>query len=310
MRQARQHVPGLVHHLIWRFVDHRWFFESSEERATYLRWLGRALIETDWRCIAYAIMSNHIHLAAVAGNEPLARWSRRVNTPFAKWLNDRNGRIGPVFANRANDWAVADTKIANVLAYIHNNPVRASVTKYARDSDWTSHRSYLSGIGPRWLHIDEGLALARHDATTFDAFVESHPADPERPTAKKLTQVLGRHGRINIATPFDRQFPLVIRPFGRVRPAPHRVVELVCAALGETPAEVASRRRTPRLRHARVAIVHCGLAVGLTGADLGAVLGLSQQAISWTARNATRPTEICESVFDQLRREVRMELVL
>ncbi|MEO8845826.1 MAG: transposase [Kofleriaceae bacterium] len=310
MRQARLHVPGLVHHLIWRFVDRRWFIESSEHREEYLRWLGRALLETDWRCIAYALMSNHIHLAVVAGNEPLATWSRRVNVPFAKWINEHYARIGPVFANRANDWATADGKVAGVIAYIHNNPVRAFVVERARDSDWTSHGAYLAGQGPRWLHVDEGLARANHDSKSFDAFVEGHPPDPDRPNPKKLTRAVEHYGQINVATPFDRQIPLVIRPFGRIRPDPHRVVELVCAALGQHPSEVASRRRKYSLRQARVAIVHCGLAVGLTGADVGAVLGVTQQAVSWIARNRTRPQELCERVFDQLRREVRMELVL
>jgi hypothetical protein len=310
MRQARLHVPGLVHHLIWRFVDQRWFIKSDEHRAVYLRWLGRALLESDWHCIAYALMSNHIHVAAVAGAEPLARWSRRVNVPFAQWVNDEHGRIGPVFANRAKDWAIANSKVPNLIAYIHNNPVRASVVSHARDSTWTSHRAYLTGESPGWLYVDEGLALAEHDSRSFDSFVDGNPPFPERPKPRQLARSLVRIGQINLATPFDRQIPLVIRPFGRVRPNPQRVVELVCAALGERPAEVASKRREPRLAHARAAIVHCGLAAGISGADLGSVLGVSQQAISKTAHTVPPPRELCDSVLDQLRREVRMDLRL
>ena len=310
MRQARLHVPGLVHHLIWRFIESRWFLKSDEHRAVYLRWLGRALIDSDWRCIAYALMSNHIHIAAIAGNDPLATWSRRVNVPFAQWLNDEHGRIGPVFANRANDWAIASSKVPSLVAYIHNNPVRASLVKHARDSNWTSHRSYLTGEAPRWLHVDEGLALAEHDSRSFDSFVDGHPAAPERPAARRLARSIVQIGQINVATPFDRQIPLVIRPFGHIRPSPHRVVELVCAALGQEPTAVASKRRNPNLVKARAAIVHCGLAAGISGADLGSVLGVSQQAISWTAHHVVAPRTVCESVFDQLRREVRMEMAL
>jgi REP element-mobilizing transposase RayT len=311
MRQARLHVPGVVHHLIWRFVDHRWFIPSGDERACYLRWLGRALTESDWRCLAFAIMSNHIHIAAVAGREPLAAWSRRTNLPFARYINDRLDRIGPVFADRANDYAVAPSGVANLIGYIHNNPVRAGVVPYARDSDWTSHGAYINPVTPvAWLHVDEGLDLVQHDRDSFDAFVEGQPPDPVRPKRRTLAAAVQRYAQLNIATPFDRQFPLVMRPFGPVRPDPRRVLALVCAELGLSPAEVASRRQLPAFRLARAATVQCGLASGLSGADIASVLGLTQQAVSWTARNVKRPPNICERVLEQLRSEVRAHLDL
>lgn len=304
MRQARFHVPGVVQHLIWRFVDHRWFIAGDEERACYLRWLGRALSDSDWRCLAFALMSNHIHVAAVAGREPLAAWSRRVNLPFARWINDRLGRIGPVFADRANDWATAPTGVANLIAYIHNNPVRAGVVSHARDSDWTSHAAYINSVTPLgWLHVSEGLDLVQHDRDSFDAFVEGQPPDPVRPKRRPLAATVQHYAQLNIATPFERQFPLVMRPFGTVRPDPRRVLALVCAELGLSPSEVASRRQLPAFRQARAATVQCGLASGLSGADVGAVLGLTQQAVSWVARNSKRPQAICERVLEQLRRE-------
>ncbi|HET9992874.1 MAG TPA: hypothetical protein VFQ65_30270 [Kofleriaceae bacterium] len=311
MRQARLHVPGIVHHLIWRFVERRWFITNDEERSSYLRWLGRALDESDWRCVAYAIMSSHVHIAAVAGHEPLAAWSRRVNLPFAQWTNDRLRRIGPVFADRASDYAISAPKVANTIAYIHNNPVRAHVVEHARDSDWTSHAAYINPVIPlRWLHVSEGLALSERERDTFDDFVEGHPPDPERPARRRLVTAVQRYGQLNIATPFDRQFPLVMRPFGRVRPDPKHLFELVCADLSVAPNEVASRRRARRLLEARAAMVHCGLACGLTGADISAVLGVTQQSVSWTARYGRRPEETCKRIFEQLRGEAWMELTL
>lgn len=311
MRQARLNVPGVVQHLIWRFVDHRWFIHSDTERSCYLRWLGRALLESDWKCIAFAVMSNHIHLAAIAGNEPLASWSRRAHLPFAQFINESTGRIGPVFADRAKCHAVAPPYIANTVAYIHNNPVRAFVVEHARDSDWTSHAAYLEQARPLpWLHVEAGLQLAGFDRDTFDAFVEGHPPAPERPREGRITRALQRHARVNTATPFDRQVPLVGRPFARVRPDPRRIVELVGASLGLRIDEITSRRRNRSIREARVAVVHTALATGLTGADVAAALGISQQAVSSMAHKSARPSDVCERVFEQLEREVRVELKL
>src|SRR3569623_24348 len=95
MRVARLQLPGLVHHLIWRCLNREWLITDESHRSRYLWWLGRALEDSDWKCIAYAVMSNHVHIAAIAGEEPLARWSRRVNTPFALWMNGNSNRLGP-----------------------------------------------------------------------------------------------------------------------------------------------------------------------------------------------------------------------
>lgn len=311
MRQARLNVPGVVQHLIWRFVEQRWFIQSQTERSCYLRWLGRALLESDWKCLAFAVMSNHIHLAAIAGNEPLASWSRRANLPFAQFINETTGRIGPVFADRAKCYAIGPAYVANTIAYIHNNPVRAFVVQHARDSDWTSHAAYVNHVQPLpWLHVEAGLGLSGFERDAFDNFVEGHPPAPERPREARITRALQRHARINTATPFDRQVPLVARPFARVRPDPRRIVELVGASLGLHPDQIASRRRNSSIRAARIAVVHTALATGLTGADVATVLGISQQAVSSMAHKAARPVDVCERVFEQLEREVRVELKL
>src|SRR5215467_11293888 len=136
MRMARLFVPEVVYHLIWRFVDRRWFFTADEERETYLRMLGHALSQTEWRCLAYALMSNHIHLAAVAGRDPLGPWAKAVNSNFAQWMNQRHGRLGPLIADRPRAHATAPEKEAGVISYIHNNPVRARVVERASDSTW------------------------------------------------------------------------------------------------------------------------------------------------------------------------------
>lgn len=298
-------MPGVVHHLIWRFVEHRWFLRSYEARATYLHLLGRALEDSDWRCISYALMSNHIHLAAVAGRTPLAEWSRRVSLPFAIWVNQKRDRIGPVFADRARDHAVGPEGVAALIGYIHNNPVRASVVVRAAESTWTSHRAYIGKTArPTWLHIELGLALARMDHDAFDRFVDGQPAAPERADPKKILRATQHLGQINAATPFERQVPLVIRPFGRIRPDPRRVVELASAMFGLDAGRVASRSRDKQLRAARVAAIHSGVAVGLSGADMAAALGVSQQTVSRTVRWAQRPPDVCERIHAQLLREL------
>src|SRR5688572_19206874 len=105
-RLPRHTYPGLLHHVICRFVDRRWLLKSNGEREQYLRLLGRALGKSDWRCVAYCLMSNHLHFGLIGGHMPADSWTRKVNSPFARWLNSRHERLGPVFADRPSIYAV------------------------------------------------------------------------------------------------------------------------------------------------------------------------------------------------------------
>jgi putative transposase len=160
-RKLRCIEPTAIYHGIPRFVGQEFFIESQEERLMYLRLFGLAVRHSDWRCFAYAIMSNHIHLALVAGQHSLASWMRPVHTDFAQWLNKRRERIGAIFTRGPNMRHVMPSGAARLISYIHCNPVRAGLVSDPGQSDWSSHRAYLgTGYRPQWLDVETGLKLS------------------------------------------------------------------------------------------------------------------------------------------------------
>src|SRR5262245_43179245 len=112
-RKPRSIRIGSAYHLISRFVDREWFIEQENEREHYLMLLGRALEESRWRLITYAVMSNHIHLGAIAGSDPLDRWIRRVHSPFADALNRARNRIGSIFVRGPKASSVEPIDVGN-----------------------------------------------------------------------------------------------------------------------------------------------------------------------------------------------------
>ena len=295
MRTARCCLPGFAYHCIWRFVDRDWFFESDEERANYVRLLGRAFERTDWRCLAYALMSNHIHIATVAGRLPMSSWTRAVNSPFANWMNRRRGRLGPLFADRAKDYQIASGNIGEVIAYLHNNPVAAGVVSNARDSDWTSHAAYVGLTErPSWLAIDEGLGRAGLDSPEeFDAWVDVTPGESAEVFVERQRKMLRRRGSLEIGTPFAHGngvgFAVAARKRFFVRPDPGRVIELI-AFLTEQPRElICSRRRMPALSAARCVVAQCASSLGITPTETASALGISSQAVSGMLRKPVGP---------------------
>ena len=284
MRTIRCTVPGVVYHLISRFVDRAWFITHRVERAKYLSLLGAAMERTDWRCLAYVVMSNHIHLAMVAGEQPLAIWAKRVHGPFARWMNARHDRLGPLFVRGPRDGAVPPDKVREVIAYIHNNPVRAGLVRRAAQSNWSSHQAYVGRVEhPAWLRVTEGLSRAGYDANDFDRWVRSEPGDPCRPELGRIRKLARLRGAIEIGTPSLSEppyVPLVKRPHGHVRVDPLVIVDVTAAAVGLTPLELCSRDRRAAVVAGRRIAVYAARALGVTGADIAAALGVSGPAVS------------------------------
>ncbi len=272
-RKPRHSEPGTVYHLISRFVDRAWFIEDEQDRSYYLHLLGRALEQSDWSALSYAVMSSHFHHGVVAGEQPLDEWIRRVHSPFADWLNKKYGRIGTIFVRGPKQLAVQPTGIARLLAYIHNNPVRAGVVADASLSTWTSHRAYL-GLAPvpSWLHVEAGLHLAGlNDGKTLTDLVRLQQTDPSRDRVRD---------KLLIEDPEARE------AFHRERVVQAIDVEEVINATAETlcidSSALRSRRRTSGHVFARHVLMSSADQLGVSGVTIARALGLSQQGVSFT----------------------------
>ncbi|MBA3396333.1 MAG: transposase [Deltaproteobacteria bacterium] len=313
-RFARCSIPGLVHHLRWRFVDREWFIRNDEEREKYLQLLAYALTDSDWRCLAFCLMSNHLHFAMVAGSTPLASWSRKVNVPFAAWMNERYQRLGSLFAERAGESAMyLVEREAATLAYIHNNPVRAGVVELARDSTWSSHDIYLGKRPcPPWLHVSEGLercgfASAPH---AFDEYVNASINDEyELPDLAEIRrQARKRHGNVELGIPVvgvGIEIPIVARSFAMLRPSVQSLLETVGREVGTTNESFVQRYARDTAAARRIAM-HCAKRLGVAISDVSCAIGVSRQRGSVIGQQQLSADErskvelICEGFLRQL----------
>jgi putative transposase len=178
-REKRNIRPGVLYHSISRFVASEWFIKTDCDRKKYLDLVGSSLKRSDWSCLGYGVMSNHVHLALIAGESPLKSWLRDPHSEFAEWINDRYKRIGAVFVRGPQLRGVTDDGAASLIAYIHRNPVRAGVVRTAARSTWTSHRAYMSfDEAPSWLDTRRGLELMGFpDGALMDDWIEANPIE-------------------------------------------------------------------------------------------------------------------------------------
>jgi putative transposase len=312
-RYARFHAPGSVVHIISRFVNRDFRMRSAIERAAYIRRVADVLRRSDWIPIAYVLMSSHIHWVAVAGNQPSSSFIQPLHSGFAVWINREQHTLGPVFASRHTTVLWEEPLAANLIAYVHNNPVRAGLVGDAAESAWSSHRAYLGGPAPAWLDVDRGLALSgfgssRAGRLGFDQYVRDRrgvtrndhwSANDQADSRAAVRELVGT--AVEISSPQvdgpQTQLTLLAPPAAVLRPRveadPLDVIAAAARYLGVPLDDVRSRNRTRQVVNARrLALLVWTNHLGNTQSSINPVVGLGAQAASQLLRRGGLDTEL------------------
>lgn len=308
-RRARVDAPGVLHHVIARGIERRVIFGEDRDRADFLRRLARLLPETGTTCLAWCLLSNHVHLLVRSGPEGLAWFMRRVLTGYAVAFNRRHDRAGHLFQNRYHSVVCEDEPyLLELVRYIHLNPVRAGLVPdlwALRHYPECGHAAVMGSIPRPWQATHEVLAQfggttrvarQRYEAFLQDGLHQGLPAavlvrsagEPEPARAAVATperatdHVLGRGP---LAERVSRRSDQRV---GR-RKSGQALMQEVSQALHLVPEEVASGSQEQRLANGRAIVAYLGRSrYRLTGVELSHVLGLSQPAVSLAAQRGQR----------------------
>lgn len=311
-RFARTLLPGSIQHIISRFVNRAFRLVSEQERDAYLLRLSAALARCDWTLLGFALMGNHVHLCALAGQLPSMTLIKPAHTGFAGWLNRSQGTLGPVFAQRHKTIVVPPEHALRLLAYLHNNPVRARLADSPSASSWTSHRAYVGlDPAPPWLQVEQGLHLcgfatseagrqAFHQAVCDRAGL---PRDPElsgedwAAVRARVRQRVGAPVEIGAAAlaaapGAGAEHSIVAKPATPLRPRwpgeVQEVLTLVALQTGISLERLQSRERTRAVAGARrLALLVWTEPLGRSLGEMSMALGLSNQAGSALLRRQT-----------------------
>ncbi|HUH01352.1 MAG TPA: hypothetical protein VML75_05110, partial [Kofleriaceae bacterium] len=167
MPLARNTPAQTVQHVICRYHGRQIFVTEPLHRTVFLERFEHALKRTDWVPLAFALMGNHNHAAWWAERAALRSFYHPLNSAYARWMNRRlSPRIGSFFAGRPQNITFDPARTAHLIAYIHNNPVRAGAARDPEGSSWTSHRAFIGEApAPPWLNVERALDLCGFDAT-------------------------------------------------------------------------------------------------------------------------------------------------
>ncbi len=159
-RPPRLEFPGALYHVTARGNERRALYRDDADRDEYLARLAHYRRKFGFRLLSYCLMTNHIHLAVRAGQEPLSRVMAGLHSSYAEWFNRRHDRVGHLFQGRYKAFLVQEERYLQALVrYIHRNPVEARIVRRPQDYRWSSDRFLRRGNGPVWLDVEHLLAL-------------------------------------------------------------------------------------------------------------------------------------------------------
>jgi len=320
-RYRRRIAEGSVQHLISRFVNREFLFDAPDAREEYLSRAARSFERCDWVPIGYALMSSHVHWIAIAGSDSSDMLMRSLHGGFSGWLNRSTGRLGPVFADRHRNVECESKTAIAMLAYVHNNPVRAGVVVDPAVSPWTSHRAYIGvAAAPDWLRVERGLSLCGLEPcaagrNAFHKYVMQRANEPRQP--KLVAANLQRARRdarritalpVELASPrvaVERQRPgQLAQHIDWIVPAssPRRlrwtaspliVLRAVASSTAISELELRSRSRTHHVSRARrLAVLVWTLGLSRPAIEMARTLGIAgTTASSLIGRSSTHERE-------------------
>jgi len=157
-RNSRQNLKSFYKHVMVQGIEKQFIFGDEEYIKKYKEIILKKLQEVKVTILGYCIMSNHSHLLIHSETpEEISKFMQKVNTTYSMYYNKINNRVGYVFRNRFKSQEIFDQgQLYTCLRYIHNNPVKANITKTMQEY---KHSSYNEFFGTRKIINDKSIEI-------------------------------------------------------------------------------------------------------------------------------------------------------
>lgn len=145
-RLARNELHGKKFiHVMVQGINREKIFLMQREKLEYIKLLNKYKNDYNINIIAYCVMNNHVHILINTENiNNLTKYMHKVNTSYGIYFNKNRNRVGYVYRDRFKTQVINNEKhLNNCIIYIHNNPVKANICKYANEYRFSSYKSFL-----------------------------------------------------------------------------------------------------------------------------------------------------------------------
>lgn len=160
-RTARLDIAGVLQHVMVRGIERRDIFTDDDDRLSFLDRFANLSERMGMTCLAWALMSNHVHLLLRPTQNDLGHFMRRLLTGHAVKFNLRHHRNGHLFQNRYKSIICEEEPyLLELVRYIHLNPLRAGLVSSIEELNfypWCGHSVLMGQKELPMQQVDEIL---------------------------------------------------------------------------------------------------------------------------------------------------------
>lgn len=247
-RPLRIQYAAAVYHVMNRGGSRQKIFIDKQDYEAFLKTVGEIHDRWGVELFAYCLMGNHYHLCLRTPEGNLSRVMRHLDGLYTQRFNRHHRRDGALFRGRYKAIVVdREAYLAQVVRYIHLNPIEAGLVEEPETYLWSSHRFYLRPKGaPKWLRSEEvvgefGTIRAFHEFVlegneeALEAFYRKGRQSPVLGDERFREQLSQKALRV------DREHPRHER--AAVRPSVDKVLRSLARVYGMTSQDLLKGRR-------------------------------------------------------------------
>jgi len=285
-RKPRIELEGGLYHLITRGNNRRRIFGDVHDYHEMLKLIADTKTKLPFYLYAYCLMPNHVHLLAERQQDAISRIMQRVLTRYSRYYNRKNGRVGHLFQKRYKAiLCQSDQYLAELIRYIHLNPVRAKIVSNPAAFRYSSHRAYvgmekssLVDMDPVLRHFGPTKKLARE---RFRMFVNAGLKHGHREEfyGGEEGMLLGQEEFVETmkkrvgAVEKAKTMKVTTRELDGL-------IEAVAGATRLTPEQICSRSKRKEIVMAKEALMIVGEELGASRAALARLIGIDSSVVS------------------------------
>ena len=321
-RQSRLDAPGVLHHVMGRWIEKRNIFINDADRHDYIERVAALCNDGAMDIYAWALLPNHFHLLCKTRNRPLSSSMRKLLTGYVVNFNRRHQRYGHLFQNRYKSIVCQEDRyFKELVRYIHLNLLRAGQVDdlaHLAQSPWSGHSAVLGFYKFPWQDtecvlshfgqnhngrsnylqfVKEGAGQGRRPELVGGGLVRSLGGWSEVLALRSREQKTAYDQRIlgdsefvqEVTTGLDDQMKRNLRLSGQridIKGLADRVCRQYKIALGE----LCSGSRRQSVVQARAVLSWVGVReLGYSGAEVARYLGVTNSCVTRIAASDTKP---------------------
>jgi len=308
-RRRRILVEGGLYHVYNRFARGEDVFADPEEAIEFVELLREVKDRDGLTVFAWALLSNHYHVAVRTSAIPLSRTMRHLQWTFSRRFNRRWRRTGPLWQSRYQARLIEDQEYFDqVMVYIHLNPVRAGLVGDPMDHVFSGHREIMGKVKEPLVDVDHALIgfgeTLRKARRSYVNRVRAGLEEEAINEPSRSLRLLAPPDR-DLETPAGVYVDELGRSTGLERPTldADQFVNAACAILDVEIERLASRRRDSETAAIRQLAAAVGIERwGQRAGRIAAVLEKHPVAVSRWVAEAARVRQVDPVIEEKMTR--------